>query len=83
MTKPIMKLQDGNLSLSIFERTFENDRGSYQRHSANLQKAYQSDDGQWKNTTSLDLRDLPRAITLMQSAYGQLAIKATNDQVDA
>jgi predicted patatin/cPLA2 family phospholipase len=69
--RPEVRFQFGNVSSSIFVNTAQrNDGTTFQVRRTVLQKAYRDPStGDFRNTQSLDVNDLPRAILALQKAF--------------
>ena len=69
--RPEVRFQFGSISSSTFVNTVErNDGTTFQVRRTVLQKVYRDPTtGDFRNTNSLDMNDLPKAILALQKAY--------------
>ena len=69
--RPEVRFQFGSVSSSTFVNTAQrNDGATFQVRRTVLQKAYRDPStGEFRNTSSLDVNDLPKAIVALQKAY--------------
>ena len=65
--QPKFKLKDGLLSVTVWEN--QNEGKAF--YSTDIKRSYQQDD-EWKETTSLNKSDLPRAAALLNLAYQKI-----------
>ncbi len=66
--RPEKKFRAGNVSAAIFTRTIEINGEPKEMLSISLQKGYKKD-GEWRNTTSLGVNDIPKAILVLNKSY--------------
>lgn len=84
--RPEVRFQFGNVSCSTFVNTVErNDGSKFQVRRAVLQKAYRdSNTGEFRNTNSLDVVDVPKAILALQKTYEHcLTVQQTDGNPDS
>jgi hypothetical protein len=69
--RPEVRYMFQNITCSIFLNTVErNDGSKFQVRRTVLQKAYRDPStGEYRNTQSLDVNDLPKAILALQKAF--------------
>ena len=69
--RPEVRFQFGSISSSTFVNTVErNDGSTFEVRRTVLQKVYRDPTtGDFRNTNSLDVNDLPKAILALQKAY--------------
>lgn len=70
MSKPIKKFRAGAVSAAVWEN--QGEKGSYATIS--LQRSYK-DKEEWKNTSSLRVNDLPKAMLVLNRAFAYLVLK--------
>jgi len=69
---PEKRFQRGACSVSIFVNEIEKGKQVYRIPKAVFQKRFKGDDGQWHTTTSLDTRDIPKAVLCLSEAFEYL-----------
>jgi hypothetical protein len=76
--KPVKKFSTGQIQVAVWENTSKEGRVF---HTISMQRSYKSkEEDEWKNSHSLRVNDLPKAVMALQKAYEFLALKP--DQVD-
>ena len=74
--KPYKKFRAGNISATIWQNeriAIINGRSTkYINYSVTLERGYKDKDGNWKNTHSLDVSDIPKANALLAKVYTEL-----------
>jgi len=68
MSKPVKTFRIGSCSASVFQNDFDTKTGKRTFHSVSLQRRYQDEGGEWKNSNGFTLSDLPIAIRVLQLA---------------
>jgi len=76
--KPIRRYKAGGISLSVFKNDRKVNGQDVEFHSFQLQRAYKDRDGQWQNTSSMGINDLPKAELLLNKAYEDAVLKDGN-----
>ena len=77
--KQIQKFNVGAIHVSIWENKAISKEGVVKNyHSVSVDRNYKTKQGEWKNTNSLKVHDLPKAILALQKAYEYLALKDSN-----
>ena len=71
MAKPKEKLVAGNCSAAIWVNVREINGEKRQMLSVSFQKSYKDKDGNWKNTDSFGVNDLPKLGLLVGEAFGK------------
>ena len=71
MVKPIAKFSSGLLQATVWE----NKKEDREFKTVIFQKRYQDKEGDWKDSTSLNATDLPRAMVVLGRAYEFLVLK--------
>lgn len=71
MGKPVKSYKCGAVEAAIFEN--ETAKGVMEK--VVLSKRYKSAEGEWKNTNSLDVNDLPKAALALHKAYEFLVMR--------
>ena len=72
---PIQRYKAGVISLSIFKNSREINDKVVDFHSYQLQRRYKDKNGEWQNTTSMSVNDLPKAGLLLRKAYEEATLK--------
>lgn len=76
MTQPKKKYRAGQISVTVWENTRKDNEGKeYTTDSYQVTKSYKDDKDEWKETNNLQLTDLPKLISLLQTAYAEGLIK--------
>lgn len=74
--KPEQVFRLGVVSASVFVNEIDTDGGKRQMRNVNLQRRYRdSDDGEWKSSSSFGLAELPQALAVLQMAFDHVAGK--------
>lgn len=68
-TKPYAHLRAGSVSVTIWSNIKEYNGKQFQAYSFQFQRSYKDDKGQWKNTDSFQLNDLPKINILTMEAF--------------
>jgi hypothetical protein len=77
---PAAKLSAGALTVNIWMNTIQKNGKDIQLPTVTTQRSYKDRNGDWQNSHSLRVDDLPKAILLLSRAYEQLILKSvTND----
>lgn len=72
---PECVIRIGSISCSVFRNTIDTKDGPKEFHTANLQRRYRNDEGNWKTKNTFSLVDLPVAIAVLQRAFEFIASK--------
>lgn len=75
--QPEKKFSAGPISASVWANTANVNGEEKSIPSVQFQKRYQDKDGNWKNTSSLSTRDLPKAMIVLGKAFEYLSLKET------
>lgn len=67
-TQPKTRVRIGNCTTTVWENEVEIKGQKVKKLSFNIQKSYK-DGEEWKNTSSLNLADLPKAILSLEKAF--------------
>ena len=70
MTQPEKKFKAGAISATIWK----NGEGDQSYNTISLGRVYKDKLGEWKNTTSLRLNDLPKARMVLDKAYEYIVL---------
>jgi len=73
--KPKLKYRAGSVCLTVWENEHQDKSGNkFKALSFDLERGYKDKQGEWKNTTSLGEKDLPKAIILLTEALREASI---------
>ncbi|MAF99298.1 MAG: hypothetical protein CMH61_01680 [Nanoarchaeota archaeon] len=73
--QPEKKFRAGAVSATIWRNAGQNQQGeAVEYRTISLDRVYKDRDGNWKNTSSLRVNDLPKATIALQKAYEYLVI---------
>lgn len=82
--KPETKIKIGAICASVWKRTHTTRDGrEFDRRQVSIDRVYRNKDGDWKNATSFELNDIPKAILALQEAYALLAKKTEASSSEA
>ncbi|MDO8428026.1 MAG: hypothetical protein Q7S92_02320 [Candidatus Diapherotrites archaeon] len=74
--KPIKKFNSGTISAAVWENS---GKEGNQFYTVSMQRSYKSKEStEWKQSHSLRVHDLPKAVLVLQEAYKFLALKEPN-----
>ena len=71
MGKPVVTVRDGAISASVFKNENGDGKAYY---STNIQRVYEDSEGNLKNTSSFNTRDLLQVSRLCQKAYDEVRV---------
>lgn len=79
MGKPEISFKCGSCDAAVFENEITTGGKTIKVKKVSFQKRYKDSDGEWKNTYSLDVNDIPKAILALSKAYEYivLSVKST------
>jgi len=80
--RPIKRYKAGAISVSVFRNGKTINGKAVDFLSFQMQRAYKDRNGDWKNTSSLRVNDLPKAELLMKKAYEDVVMKDGNSTSD-
>ncbi len=69
--QPEKKFKAGAVTATVWQN--QNDKGTYA--SVRLAKTYKDRDNKWKESTTFQLNDLPKAMLVLEEAYRYLNFK--------
>ncbi len=74
---PEKKYKSGGVTASIFKNTVKDKKSGEETEYSTvvLERCYKDKDGNWQNTNSFRLNDLPKAALVLNQAYQQLSLK--------
>jgi hypothetical protein len=74
MGKPEKSFKCGSCDAAIFENEITVGGKTIKVKKVSFQKRYKDSDGEWKNTNSLDVNDIPKAILALTKAYEYIVL---------
>jgi hypothetical protein len=74
MVKPEKNYRYGTINVAVFENEIVSGGKTMKLKKVSFQKRYKDSDGEWKNTNSLDVNDIPKAILALSKAYESLVL---------
>jgi hypothetical protein len=73
---PEMKISAGAVSVTVWHNETKRNDGKISEYSTiSIQRSYKDAEGNWKNTNSLRLNDVPKARAALNKAYEYLVFK--------
>ncbi len=75
-TKPLKKFRAGAISATIWNNKTE--KGDF--NTVSFQRGYKDKEGNWKDTTSLRVMDIPKAALVLTKAYEFLTMQNPNEE---
>ena len=79
MAQPEITFRHGLCSASIWEQEFERGEEKFTVRSVSFQRSYLDKDGNWQQTNSLKVNDIPKAILVLQKSYEFLTSNSMAD----
>ncbi|MXZ00021.1 hypothetical protein F4Y93_04995 [Candidatus Poribacteria bacterium] len=80
MPQPEITFRHGLCSASIFEQEFERGGEKLTVRTVSFQRSYLDKEGNWQQTNSLNVNDIPKAVLVLNKAYEFLT---SNSYADA
>lgn len=75
MTQPIKKIKAGAITAALWENKGKGKEGNETTfHTVSLTRGYKDKEGNWQNTQSLRVEDLPKARLVLDKAYEELVL---------
>ena len=74
MGKPEISFKCGSCDAAVFENEIAAGGKTIRIKKVSFQKRYKDSDGEWKNTNSLDVNDIPKAILALTKAYEYIVL---------
>jgi len=78
--KPTFTFRAGAVSGSVWENITEKGKEKIVSHSVSLQRGYKDSEGNWKNTQSLFLNDIPKARLVLAECYEWILVNQYADK---
>lgn len=79
MPQPEITFRHGLCSASIFEQDFDRDGEKLTVRTVSFQRSYLDKDGNWQQTSSLKVNNIPKAVLVLNKAYEFLTSNCTAD----
>jgi len=76
--KPEKKFRAGPVTATIWRNATED--GTKEYNTVSFDRVYKDKNGEWKNTNSLRVNDLPKAAMVLSKAYEYLAMQGKDDE---
>ena len=73
--QPEKVFQHGAVRASVFVNDVSSNGKSFQIPKVSVQKRYRDKQGQWQNSSTFDLNDLPKIVAAVNKAYDHLTSK--------
>ena len=80
MPQPEITFRHGLCSASIYEQEFERGEEKFTVRSVSFHRSYLDKEGNWQQTNSLKVNDIPKAVLVLNKAYEFLT---SNSMADA
>lgn len=78
---PECKFRAGAISATVWKNEHKKQTGeTFTVHSVSLERRYKDKSGEWKNTHSFRLQDLPKAVLVMQEAWKYVVLNGLNTE---
>ena len=77
--KPEKKYKAGAVSATVWKNEGQKNGKSFAFHTISIARNYKDKDGEWKNSSSLRLADLPKAALVLNKAYEYLIMTAAEE----
>lgn len=74
MNRPEKKFRAGPISATIWKNHSQKEGKDIEYHTISIGRSYKDKDGNWKNTASLRVMDLPKANLVLNKAFEHLVI---------
>ncbi|MBW3012409.1 hypothetical protein KY311_04440 [Candidatus Woesearchaeota archaeon] len=78
--KPEQKFRVGNVTATIWCNEVKKDGETKEIKHVSFEKSYKDKDGEWKNTSSLNIADLPKAMVVLGKAYEYLVLRDLKEE---
>ncbi|MDE2798647.1 MAG: hypothetical protein OXI94_08260 [Gemmatimonadota bacterium] len=69
MAQPEITFRHGLCSASIYENEYTRGEEKFTVRTVSFQRSYLDKDGNWQQTNSLKVNDIPKAILVLQKSY--------------
>ena len=69
MPQPEITFRHGLCSASIWEQDFDRDGEKFTVRTVSFQRSYLDKEGNWQQTNSLKVNDIPKAVLVLNKAY--------------
>ena len=72
MAQPDIVFKHGRCSAAVFSKEISRGEKTFQAKTVSFQKRYLDKNGEWQNSSYLDVNDLPKAVLVLQKAFDYL-----------
>lgn len=80
---PEKKFRAGGITATVWRNEFKHENGEVKEYrTVSFDKSYKDKTGNWKNTNSLRMDDLPKAALVLEEAFKYLALVEKEPQVE-
>ncbi|MCB2141212.1 hypothetical protein KQH27_00725 [bacterium] len=83
MGKPEKSFKCGSCDAAVFENEITAGGKTIRVKKVSFQKRYKDASGEWKNTNSLDVNDIPKAVLALTKAYEYLVLSDKSDSANS
>ena len=81
--KPVKKFQAGGVSGALWKNTMAlRDGRQIETLSVSLDRRYKNSSGEWQNSSSFGLNDVPKALVVLSKAYAYMVGRGDEDTSD-
>ena len=81
-TAPIKVIRAGTVSASVWKNEVDKNGTPVVRYSIRIQKRFQQDDGEWKNTDYFFPEELPKLQLVTAKAFEYISLKESEEPSD-
>ena len=67
--EPVHKERAGAIEVSVWENEKEGKNGKFKTHNVTFSRGYKDKAGEWQNTQSLNVGDVPKLMVCLQKSY--------------
>ena len=82
MNKPEQKFRVGNVSATIWKNEIKKDGKIKEFKTVTFERIYKDKEDEWQTSNSLNVQDLPKAMTVLGKAYEYLSLKSETKEKD-
>jgi hypothetical protein len=81
--KPIQKFKSGAVEACIWDNTKTINGNQIASYGVTIDRKYKDKNGDWQNTSSLTVNDLPKAVVVLEDCYRFLTTKKHEESSDS
>jgi len=82
MSEPIKTFEQGSCKAAIFANEIKQNGNTSTVRNVTIQKRYMDKDGNWQNTSSFGVNDLPKLVLVAEKAYDYLTWRKEGQKVE-